>query len=113
MGLVPMHPDNWIEIDAEYEADIELRRKLLAEQRDIVIQTTPQADEANREMLDLLVDYLPRRYPDRFHLTETNEFINVATGDVFNLDDPNLDSLETVALLIQVGPCAHHPCFII
>lgn len=33
---------NWIEIDEEYEADIALRRKLVAEQRDIVIQSTPE-----------------------------------------------------------------------
>lgn len=32
----------WIEIDEEYEADIELRRKLLAEEKDLVIQSLPE-----------------------------------------------------------------------
>lgn len=37
-----MHVQNWIEIDEEYEADIALRRKLLQDQRDIVVQSTPE-----------------------------------------------------------------------
>ncbi len=40
--LKRLYVQNWIEIDEEYEADIELRRKLVAEQRDIVIQSTPE-----------------------------------------------------------------------
>ena len=39
---LPYLVQNWIEIDEEYEDDIELRRKLLAEQRDIVLQSTPE-----------------------------------------------------------------------
>lgn len=32
---------NWIEIDEEYEADMEMRRKIMAEKRDIVLHSTP------------------------------------------------------------------------
>lgn len=62
-----------------------------------------QAEEANKELLELLVDYLPKTYPDRFVHTESNEFINLATGDVFNLSDKTLDPLEVSALLVQVS----------
>lgn len=55
-------------------------------------------------MLDLLVDFLPRRFPDRFKRTSDNELQNLATGDVFKLDHPDLDPLEVCSLLVQV----HH-----
>lgn len=45
---------NWIEIDEEYEGDIELRRKLLAEQRDIVLQSTPEVTSFFLSWLHLL-----------------------------------------------------------
>ena len=65
-----------------------------------------QAEDANQEMLDLLVDFLPRRFPDRFVHTEDNELQNLATGDVFNLSHPDLDPLEVCSLLVQVGMSA-------
>ena len=33
---------NWIEIDEEYESDIQLRKDLLREKKDIVIRSTPE-----------------------------------------------------------------------
>ena len=61
-----------------------------------------QAAPANKEMLELLVAYLPKHFPDRFVHTEDNHFLNLATGDDFDLNDPELDPLEVSALLVQV-----------
>lgn len=41
MGLEPMNPMDWIEIDDSYEEEIALRRQLLKEKRSIVIHSTP------------------------------------------------------------------------
>ena len=41
MGLEPMDPADWIEIDEHYEEEIALRHKLVQEKRDIVIHSTP------------------------------------------------------------------------
>ena len=49
------------------------------------------------------MEYLPKRFPDRFMHTEANEFINVGTGDVFDLNDTSVDPLEIASLLVQVG----------
>ena len=65
-----------------------------------------QAGTANKEMLELLVAYLPKHFPDRFVHTEENHFLNLATGDDFDLDDPELDPLEVSALLVQVSSCS-------
>ncbi len=61
-----------------------------------------QAAAANAEMLELLVAYLPRQFPDRFVHSEDNRLHNLATGDVFDLNDQTLDPLEVSALLVQV-----------
>ena len=42
MGLQPMQPDDWIEIDEDYEEEMRLRQQLVQERRDIVIASQPQ-----------------------------------------------------------------------
>ena len=41
MGLEPMNVNDWIEIDDAYEEEMALRKKLVAEKRDIVIHSMP------------------------------------------------------------------------
>lgn len=41
MGLEPMNVNDWIEIDDQYEEEMALRKKLVAEKRDIVIHSMP------------------------------------------------------------------------
>ncbi len=41
MGLEPMHPMDWIEIDEHYEEEMALRRTLMKEKRDIVLVSLP------------------------------------------------------------------------
>lgn len=41
MGLEPMEPMDWIEIDDSYEEEMALRRQLIKEKRSIVIHSTP------------------------------------------------------------------------
>lgn len=61
-----------------------------------------QAEAANREMLELLAEFLPQRYPDRFSRINSL-LINHSTQEEWDLNDPNLDPLEVSALLVQVG----------
>ena len=64
-----------------------------------------QADEANKELLELLCSYLPRKYPDRFSL-HGSVFTNHALGQSWDLSDPTLDPLEVSALNVQAGLCS-------
>jgi hypothetical protein len=70
-----------------------------------------QAEEANAEMLELLADFLPQRFPDLF-TRDGDALINHATGDVWDLADKSLDPLEVSALLVQVHAlsCPWHLC---
>ena len=42
MGLQPLDPHEWIEVDEWYEEEMALRRQLVREQRDIVLASTPE-----------------------------------------------------------------------
>ena len=60
-----------------------------------------QADDANAEMLELLADFLPKRFPDRFTM-EGTVLTNHELGDQWDLADKSLDPLEVSAQLVQV-----------
>jgi hypothetical protein len=46
MGLEPMDPMDWIEIDQFYDEEMALRRQLVKEKRDIVIHSTPEVSQS-------------------------------------------------------------------
>jgi hypothetical protein len=50
MGLEPMHPMDWIEIDEHYDEEMALRRKLMKEKRDIVLHSLPGVGSAFSSM---------------------------------------------------------------
>ena len=64
-----------------------------------------QAGSANRELLDLLVAFLPQRFPGHFQLDGTR-LTNAATGDTWDLADDSADPLDVAAQLVQVSLCA-------
>ena len=53
------------------------------------------------EMLELLADFLPKRFPDRFSM-EGSVLTNHSLGDSWDLADKSLDPLEVSAQLVQV-----------
>ena len=52
-------------------------------------------------MLGMLAEHLPARFPDRFR-AEGSLLLNRASGEVWDLADPDLNALEAAALLVQV-----------
>ncbi|CAK0783363.1 hypothetical protein CVIRNUC_006562 [Coccomyxa viridis] len=104
MGLEPMNPLDWIEIDECYEEELAMRKELVKNNRSTVIHSLPGADDANMEMLELLADFLPKRYPDRFSM-EGTVLTNHALGDQWDLADKSLDPLEVSAQLVQEDLC--------
>lgn len=100
MGIQPLKWADWIEIDEWYEEEITLKRQLLLQNRDRVLQTHPQALHAAHETLQQLCAWLPRFYPDRFAY-ERGCIYNRATGDCFDTNDPAIDPLFAASLLVQ------------
>lgn len=67
MGLEPSSERQWIEMDMFYEEEMAIRSSILATRKDAVIARLPSEEvrAAEEELLEMLVDYLPTRFPGR------------------------------------------------
>ena len=69
MGLRPLDPAGWIEVDDHYEADLAQKRALLRDHRDQVLAVVDDPDGAVRvasqELLDRVVAHLADHEPGR------------------------------------------------
>lgn len=64
MGTRPLDLADWIEIDEHRVAEMAEKERLIATQPDDVIASIPRGDAGSAETLDLLLAYLPDRFPD-------------------------------------------------
>lgn len=64
--LDPAHrirrPD-WIEIDKDYLRDINMKRAVIEEHKERVLNSLPENDDASGELLETLIDWLPKVHP--------------------------------------------------
>ncbi len=104
MALQPCAPDDLVEIDERYPAEMTERRDLLAARHAEVFAAQPGSQGAGGEVLAVLLDLLPRRYPAWFsRLGDT--FCNHLTGERWNLAKPAHDPLELAGRLVQEDLC--------
>ena len=64
IGLKPLELSEWIEPGPDLEAQLDEKVRLYAEMPDTVFVEEPDTRTAQAEVLDLLLDHLPRRFPD-------------------------------------------------
>jgi hypothetical protein len=83
-GLKQMDVKDWIEIDETYLERYKLKKQLFGSNRDDIIQILDGVEDAAFEGLELLVDYLPRRYPTMFRMASRSVIENLVTGDVWD-----------------------------
>ncbi|PCH35811.1 hypothetical protein WOLCODRAFT_140094 [Wolfiporia cocos MD-104 SS10] len=108
MSHQPMHINHWIEIDKDYQWYLDEKARVIREQGKHVIDSLPENDDACTELLESLVDYLPKRYPTLFELVTTEKqpyygILNKVTGERFT-DVQSLrgvDALLVVSRLVQ------------
>jgi len=107
MHVKAMEEKNWIRIDKTYPEQMALRKKLLYEILDEVYVTTskPSTELAKLEILQLLIDYLPKRYPKLYQSTSDGGIINLFTGERFNPKDNKEDPIITASRLVQEDWC--------
>lgn len=82
MGLKPLRGENWIEVDARYEAEINIKRELIADQRNAVFATTPDAKSAEADVLKRIQANLSANHPhiDQSSLPEdSNALVKAAS----------------------------------
>lgn len=104
MGLVATDPAELIELDEHYGADIAERRRLLAVRHADVFAALPGSEAARREVLDVLADLLPRRFPAWFG-RDGAMLHNRLTGEDWDLGALPHDPLEVAGRLVQEDLC--------
>jgi len=104
MQVRPLDLNKWIYIDKTYPQQMDLKKEILKNNFDQVFVSSdnPTTRHAKQETLDLLVDFLPKRFPKIFKLTKQGIHNNVTGDDViFGTEDP----LITAAKLVQDDWC--------
>ena len=109
MGLVARDPSALIDIDALYPAQMAQRRALLAERHDEVFGAVPGSQAARAEVLALLAQLLPARFPDWFARDRAASLHNRLTGETWDLAAPGIDPLEAAGRLVQEDLCVITP----
>ena len=106
MGLKALDLHDWIEIDDSFAGQLAERRALLASRRDEVCLALPESRIGQAEVLALLLDHLPDRFPEVYRRGAT-AIENLVTGERFELD---LEAwreapLEVAGRLVQEDLC--------
>jgi hypothetical protein len=66
IGLKPLDPAEWIEPDERLSADLAQKERLAAERWDEVFAAEAGTETAQAEVLALLVEHLPQRFPQLY-----------------------------------------------
>ncbi|WP_230844271.1 heme-dependent oxidative N-demethylase family protein [Gloeobacter morelensis] len=108
IGLVPLDPSRWIEIDERFGDYLTLKRRLLTEQRGEVLIAMPGSETEQQEVLELLLDHLPEYFPEHYRLKDSR-LENQVTGEIWNPADHGFMPLELAARLVQEDLCLLRP----
>jgi Haem-dependent oxidative N-demethylase, alpha subunit-like len=108
MGLTAVPPDEFVEIDATYPAEMAERRHLLATRHAEVFSALPGSEPACAEVLARLAGLLPARFPEWF-ARDGRVLHNHLTGEAWNLADPGLHPLELAGRLVAEDLCILQP----
>jgi hypothetical protein len=104
MGLMALKPEDWIELDETLGATLLAKRRLLAERHGEVFAALPETEAAGAEVLALLADHLPRRFPTQYPRMNTTIAV-AATGELIGIGAPGVHPLETAARLVPEDLC--------
>ena len=96
IGLKPLDMSGWIEADDRLAADLAEKERLAAAHWDEVFAAEPGTDAAQAEVLALLLEHLPARFPDLYR--RDGDAMHVA-GRAIALD--GTPALWTAARLVQ------------
>lgn len=86
MGLHALEIADWLWIDDRWAIETAERRRLAAQRRDLVYAALPGSEEACRELLEVVVDWLVRFAPDRFAPARESSVLWVL-GERIDLED--------------------------
>jgi hypothetical protein len=97
VGLRPLDPARWLELDDTYDADLAEKARLLRERHDEVVAALPGAEAASAELLGLVVEDLRAHHPGTV-ACDGPSVVNRRTGERLAAD---LHPVDAVGRLVQ------------
>jgi hypothetical protein len=64
IGIRPLDPADWLDVDGQLGAYLAEKERLLADARAAVFAAEPGTEDAQADVLGLVADYLPSRFPE-------------------------------------------------
>jgi hypothetical protein len=100
IGLKQLDLRNWIEIDDTFDFQLAEKRRIYAAHLDRVFVAEPGTEDAQAEVLALLTEHLPARFPERY--SKVGDRLAVAGHpDLDGLEARDLPPLHKASLLVQ------------
>lgn len=100
LALRSLDPEDWIEVDDLLAGQLAEKHQLFAAKHELVFQARADTLAAQREVLDKLMAYLPKRYPQ--HYGRSGQTITIKPADqTYDLADFADRPLELAARLVQ------------
>lgn len=110
MGLKPLDPWQWLEVDPGYDEEMALKHHLLAERHAEVFAALPGCEAASAEVLDAVVAHLLRVFPERFVAADgPGRIADRRSGQPLLPDGDDLHPLDAAGRLVQEDLCLHLP----
>ena len=104
MGIKALDLAEWIEIDEHFTRQLDERRALLEERRGEVLAALPESGPGQRELLDLLLEHLPQRFPEHYR-RQGGRIENRTTGERFAVAHFDEAPLALAGRLVQEDLC--------
>jgi dimethylamine monooxygenase subunit A len=100
IGLSPLAPDTWIEVDTHLKEYLDEKLQLYSVNAHNVLASEPSSLAAQAEVLAMLVDHLPKHYPDTY--AHENDRMRILDNHYsVDLKSKNLSPLAIAGLLVQ------------
>jgi hypothetical protein len=100
VGLAPLDLNDWIEVDDNLAAYLDEKVRLSAIDNDAVFRAEADTREAQAEVLALLLDHLPRRFP-ALYAVDGDTVSVAASGASYRASDWREAPLALAARLVQ------------
>ena len=104
MGLESLDLQDWIEVDERGQVELAEKERLLSERHGAVFDALPEAQAGSAEVLGLLIEHLPARFPDIYR-REGDVMVHLAGGARWRLGDETLHPLDLAGRLVQEDLC--------
>ena len=104
MGLEPLDLHDWIQVDEGSPLELAEKERLLSERHGAVFDALPEAQAGSVEVLGLLIEHLPARFPDVYR-REGDVLLHLASGGRWRLDDQTIHPLDLAGRLVQEDLC--------